>query len=188
DRSILRSLYFWIEDDEDALLNAESPAPLIDTAVMLEGRAVVSAPSAEEPYFTSPESIDQLFAEEEREDGRWVTTGTAWLPVLGDLDPACEGKPGSVFRIPQRIFHSPFAFRSNEIDFVGLYDSWGSTLEQTATKAFYSKEESEVFQRWMEKFRQQCEEEERAGFKGPRRQTRARSLGQEISRGFESRL
>ncbi len=89
DRSILRSLYFWIEGDEDAVVDSESPAPFIDIPVMQGSRAVVSAPSPEEPTFTSPESIDQLFAEVEREDSRWVTTGTAWLPVRGDLDLAC---------------------------------------------------------------------------------------------------
>jgi len=150
DRSVLRTLFFWIDIDEDAVVTTESPTPLMETAFILEGRAIVSALSPEEPYFTSPESVEQLFAEVERGKTRRITTGTAWLPVLGDLDPESEGKRGSVFRIPLRLFHSAFAVKANEIDLVGLYGSWGSTLDQTSTRDFYSEEESGVFQNWME--------------------------------------
>jgi hypothetical protein len=150
DRSVLRSIFFWIETDEEPTVNPESPVSLIDTTFMPEGRAIVSAPSPKEPYFISLESINQLFAGAEQQETRRVTTGTAWLPVLGELDPESEGKRGSVFRIPLRLFHSSFACKANEIDLVGLYGGWGDTADQTSTLSFYSKEESSVFQNWLE--------------------------------------
>lgn len=182
-RSVIRTHFFWVEIDDEVVTKSQRSRSLMDTTFKVGGRAIVSAPSLEEPTFTSPEAIDQLFAEVERGGGRRVTTGTAWLPVLGPMDGECDGKPGSVFRIPLRLFHSAFTVRDNEIDLVGPYDSWGSTLEGTATQDYYCKEESRVFQGWMTVSRRLSEMLEGADFKQShrKRQVEARDASAHAS-------